>query len=115
MNSRLDSLQASVLLEKLKILDAEIEARNKLSVVYDNHLSDCKGILTPTIMEYNFSSIAQYTIMTDHRDLIIKNLRNKIFRMQYIILFRFTGKNFSTVLFMGHSRLWKKQKFYVTK
>lgn len=77
MNSRLDSLQASILLEKLKILDAEIKSRNKLSIVYDSHLSDWEGILTPTIMEYNFSSIAQYTIVTDYRDLIIKKFKEQ--------------------------------------
>ena len=39
MNSRLDTIQAAVLLEKLKIFPKEIESRNKIATLYRDKLN----------------------------------------------------------------------------
>lgn len=60
MNSRLDTLQAAVLLEKLKFFDDEIEKCNQIAAKYTKHLYDL--VKTPTINKGMTSSWAQYTI-----------------------------------------------------
>lgn len=60
MNSRLDTLQAAVLLEKLKFFDEETERCNRIAVEYTRRLS---GVVeTPNVKEGMISSWAQYTI-----------------------------------------------------
>ena len=75
MNSRLDTLQAAVLLEKLKVLDAEIIARQELAEYYEIHLKNY--CITPVTPENYRSSWAQYTILTDDRDKCIERLTKK--------------------------------------
>ncbi|MFI4964427.1 MAG: DegT/DnrJ/EryC1/StrS family aminotransferase [Caulobacterales bacterium] len=60
MNSRMDTLQAAVLLEKLKIFQDEIAARNRVADRYAAGLSDL--VRTPTVLEGGVSVWAQYTI-----------------------------------------------------
>jgi len=60
MNSRLDTMQAAVLLEKLKIFKDEITARNKIAPRYTAALKDIVG--TPQIPDGYTSVWAQYTI-----------------------------------------------------
>lgn len=60
-NSRLDTLQAAILLPKFKAFrDYELEAVNKVADWYTDHLKD--GVVTPYIPEGYYSSWAQYTI-----------------------------------------------------
>lgn len=59
-NARLDTLQAAVLLEKLKIFPEEIEARNRVADRYRLGLSDL--VETPSVVEGCQSVWAQYTI-----------------------------------------------------
>lgn len=60
MNSRLDTLQAAILLKKLDILDEEIEKCNHVAREYTDKL---KGLVkTPVIKEGMTSSWAQYTV-----------------------------------------------------
>lgn len=73
LNSRLDTIQAAVLLEKLPVLDAEIGERTCLAEVYDQLLSDL--VLTPTIPEHCKSAWAQYSVKLPNataREQIIK-------------------------------------------
>jgi UDP-2-acetamido-2-deoxy-ribo-hexuluronate aminotransferase len=65
VNSRLDTLQAAILLPKLGILDEEIEARQRVA---DTHgaLHD-SGIARPQIAPHNLSAWAQYTIRVNGR------------------------------------------------
>ena len=72
INSRLDSIQAALLIEKLKILDSEIKLRNKKALFYNNSLRKKDFISLPLIKEYNTSVYSTYTIR------INKNLRKKI-------------------------------------
>ena len=67
INSRLDTIQAAVLLSKLKILDDEITCRNQLAQKYSNALKSDDQITCPTILPYNVSSWAQYTLKVNFR------------------------------------------------
>jgi len=60
MNSRMDTIQAAVLLEKLKIFPDEIAARNRVADRYAQGLSDV--VKTPTVIAGGVSVWAQYTI-----------------------------------------------------
>ena len=60
MTSRLDTMQAAILIEKLKIFDDEIDARNNAARRYAESLKDVA--IVPTIPEGLTSVWAQYTI-----------------------------------------------------
>lgn len=60
MNSRLDTLQAAVLLEKIKFFDEEIAECNRIAEEYTRLLKDY--VKVPVIKEGMYSSWAQYTI-----------------------------------------------------
>lgn len=75
MNSRLDTIQAAVLLEKLKVFPQELEAREKLASQYTEAL---KGkYKTPFVPEGYFSSWAQYTIIADNRDVVMNKCKEE--------------------------------------
>ena len=73
MNSRMDTIQAAVLLQKLSIFADEIEARNRVAARYAAGLSDV--VVTPKVIEGGVSVWAQYTIETDDRDGLIAHLK----------------------------------------
>jgi len=64
-NSRLDSLQAAILNEKLKYLDRYIEARQKAADFYDRAFSGSLKIKTPHRAPYCKHVFHQYTIILD--------------------------------------------------
>ena len=66
INSRLDSLQAAVLLAKLSIFAEEIEQRQKVAEHYSAALADVVAV--PVIDRKARSVWAQYTIKVDNRD-----------------------------------------------
>ena len=67
MNSRLDTTQAAVLLEKLKIFADEIELRQKVAARYTDGL---KGHVrrVPHVIDGGKSVWAQYVIEHENRD-----------------------------------------------
>ena len=75
-NSRLDSVQAAILNEKLKHLDEYIEARRKAAGFYDNAFADCQKIKTPFRASYSNHVFHQYTIILEgvNRDELHKFL-----------------------------------------
>jgi dTDP-4-amino-4,6-dideoxygalactose transaminase len=75
-NSRLDSIQAAILNEKLKHLDEYIEARRKAAGFYDNAFADCQKIKTPFRASYSDHVFHQYTIILEgvNRDELHKFL-----------------------------------------
>lgn len=73
INGRLDTLQAAVLLEKLKIFPYEIEQRNRIGELYTKMLSDSR-IVTPFITPQNTSVYAQYTIQVENRNRLQEKL-----------------------------------------
>ena len=62
MNSRMDSYQAAVLLEKLALFDEEVERRQEVAGRYHVALQDCEGVDIPFVESHNRSVYAQYTI-----------------------------------------------------
>lgn len=62
LNSRLDTLQAAILLEKITIYPAEIEARQRVADRYSNALGN--RFETPIVPEGLSSIWAQYTLKT---------------------------------------------------
>lgn len=75
INGRLDTLQAAILLEKLKIFDKEIEQRQLVANTYNEALS--KKVKTPFIKPENTSVFAQYTIEIENRESFQENLKLK--------------------------------------
>lgn len=73
MNSRLDTLQAAILIEKLAIFSDEIRVRNEIADRYANMLEGV--VTTPKVIEGGVSTWAQYTIETDDRDGLAAYLR----------------------------------------
>ncbi|WP_274723776.1 DegT/DnrJ/EryC1/StrS family aminotransferase [Xenorhabdus bovienii] len=77
VNSRLDTLQAAILLPKLEIFDEEMKLRQIVAKHYDKALNE-SGIMTiPFIEPYNISAYAQYTIRINHRDELQVKLKEK--------------------------------------
>lgn len=60
MNSRLDTIQAAVLLEKLKFFEDETGTCNQIAQEYTKHLKDI--VKVPVIEKGVYSSWAQYTV-----------------------------------------------------
>jgi dTDP-4-amino-4,6-dideoxygalactose transaminase len=60
MNSRLDTIQAAILIEKMRIFPDEIKARNQIAARYNECLRDV--VLLPEVPEGLTSTWAQFTI-----------------------------------------------------
>lgn len=74
MNGRLDTLQAAVLLEKLKIFPDEIERRNRIAERYVQGLAGHVAA-TPVVISGGRSVWAQFTIEHDDRDALAAHLK----------------------------------------
>lgn len=68
LNSRLDTLQAAILLAKLEIFSDEVKERERIGKRYTELLRNVA--LTPYIESHNTSVYAQYTIQVDNRDKV---------------------------------------------
>ncbi|WP_420434358.1 DegT/DnrJ/EryC1/StrS family aminotransferase [Hyphobacterium sp.] len=66
LNSRLDTLQAGILLAKLEIFEEEIVGRNAAADAYAEGFGDV--VKTPTVIDGGVSVWAQYTIEVDDRE-----------------------------------------------
>lgn len=69
MNSRLDTLQAAVLLTKLEIFEDEILARNAAAERYATMLNQV-GISAPAVLDESTSTWAQFTVRVTDRDAV---------------------------------------------
>jgi len=67
LNSRLDTIQAAILIEKLKIFDDEIATRNAVAERYSQAFAASNRIKTPHVIEGVTSSWAQYTLQVSDR------------------------------------------------
>ncbi len=74
VNSRLDTLQAAILLPKLELFERELEQRQQVAQHYQ-HLLEAVGIATPFVASGNTSAWAQYTVQVDARDAVQENLK----------------------------------------
>lgn len=75
LNSRLDTLQAAILLVKLEAFSGELQARDRIAARYAQGLSGLYAL--PTLSPGNSSSWAQYTIQleTGTRERIVSHCR----------------------------------------
>jgi len=74
LNSRLDTLQAAVLIEKLKIFEDEIARRNEIAERYNEGLKS-NVLRTPIIRQGAVSTWAQYCIEVENRDAVMTSMR----------------------------------------
>lgn len=72
INSRLDTLQAAILIEKLKIFPKELNLRSFVAETYNKLLSDHYNV--PFLPQNLTSSWAQYTLISNNRDVIQSKL-----------------------------------------
>ena len=67
LNGRLDTIQAAILLEKLKIFENEFYLRNKVADYYINNIS--KRFKSPFVPKNYQSSWAQFTLLADNEEI----------------------------------------------
>ena len=77
VNSRLDTLQAAILLPKLAILDDEVTQRQNIANRYTKILSKIGSCTLPHIEQNNLSAWAQYTIQVSERAKVQEHLLSK--------------------------------------
>lgn len=84
VNSRLDTIQAAILLPKLAVLDEELAQRQKAAQQYSEgfksqvsfkQLNDISCIQTPYVESHNTSAWAQYTIQVTEREILQEKLK----------------------------------------
>jgi dTDP-4-amino-4,6-dideoxygalactose transaminase len=73
VNSRLDTLQAAILSEKLAIFEEEIAARNRVAERYAQGLAGV--VKTPSVPQGLVSVWAQYTVRVKHRNAFAENMK----------------------------------------
>lgn len=74
VNSRLDTLQAAILLPKLTVLDAEIAQRQVVAQRYTQLIGSLQGLKLPWLEPHNVSAWAQYTVRVKQRDSLAARL-----------------------------------------
>ena len=76
MNSRLDTIQAAILIEKLNIFQDEIALRQTVAARYNDRLGG-KVLSVPYVKDGYVSTWAQYTIEHENRDGLQAHLRSQ--------------------------------------
>lgn len=76
VNSRIDTLQAAILLPKLEIFAEEIELRNQVACNYTRLLNEASIHTTPYVEAHNMSVWGQYTIRVQNRDQVQQKLKD---------------------------------------
>lgn len=79
MNSRMDTIQAAILIEKLKIFPNELIARNRIASKYSELFSDDRlfnFLKTPVCSKNLNSAWAQYTLFVEDRESIQTKLKS---------------------------------------
>jgi len=74
VNSRLDTLQAAILLPKLEIFEEEVQLRQQVARRYATLLDEA-GIAAPFIESHNQSAWAQFTVQVESRDFVQARLK----------------------------------------
>jgi dTDP-4-amino-4,6-dideoxygalactose transaminase len=79
VNSRLDSIQAAILNEKLPYLDEYAKSRNELANFYDKAFANCPQLTTPYRKKSSTHVFHQYTLLLNgvNRDEFRKKLADK--------------------------------------
>ncbi|MDF1852104.1 MAG: DegT/DnrJ/EryC1/StrS family aminotransferase [Verrucomicrobiales bacterium] len=76
VNGRLDSIQAGLLIPKLKIFPNEIRLRQEVAARYSEGIAGVEGVSAPIIGEGNTSVYAQYTILCEDRPAVEARLQS---------------------------------------
>lgn len=77
INGRMDTLQAAVLLAKMRVFPQEVAARTEIGANYTRLINESKSnnsITPPYIEAHNISVYAQYTIQTENRAALQEKL-----------------------------------------
>jgi dTDP-4-amino-4,6-dideoxygalactose transaminase len=74
LNSRLDTIQAAILIEKLKIFPQEIEARQRIADRYHEAFNGIDGIQAPGFIDGASPVWAQYTLRVANRTKLQEDL-----------------------------------------
>lgn len=77
VNSRLDTLQAAILLPKLEIFPDELKARERVASLYTDMLLAEELALGPYVQPENTSAWAQYTIQVKNREAVQEALKRE--------------------------------------
>ncbi len=77
VNSRLDTLQAAILLPKLDIFADELEQRDRVAGLYRAALADAGVLALPHIAEGNVSAWAQFTVRVADRASVQEALQKR--------------------------------------
>ncbi len=75
VNGRLDTLQAAILLAKMRIFPQEVKLREQIGARY-TELFDGLACQTPFVAEANTHVYAQYTLVVNNRDELINRLNS---------------------------------------
>lgn len=75
VNSRLDTLQAAILLPKLELLEEEIGLRNQVAQHYTELLAPVERLVTPYVEPHSVSAWAQYTVRVTQREHVQARLK----------------------------------------
>ncbi|HEX3651280.1 MAG TPA: DegT/DnrJ/EryC1/StrS aminotransferase family protein [Rhizomicrobium sp.] len=77
VNSRLDTIQAAILIEKLKIFPEEIEMRERVARRYTEAFRRSNQVRPPHVVDGAQSTWAQYTLQVPDRDKLAADLKAK--------------------------------------
>ena len=77
VNSRLDTIQAAILVEKVKIFPEEVEMRDRVASRYTEAFRRSNRVRPPHVIEGARSTWAQYTIQVPDRDKLAADLKGK--------------------------------------
>jgi dTDP-4-amino-4,6-dideoxygalactose transaminase len=77
VNSRLDTIQAAILIEKMKIFPEELELRERIARRYSEGFARSNRVRVPHVMDGAQSTWAQYTIQVPERDRVKADLEAK--------------------------------------
>lgn len=73
INGRFDTIQAAILLEKMKIFENEVKQRHEVTAYYSELLKN--HVVVPKVAEYNSCVFAQYTIRVQKREQFCNSLQ----------------------------------------
>lgn len=76
-NSRLDTVQAVILLAKLQYLDEWNRMRNEKAAYYNQLLKGMVGVMTPLIKEDRTHVFQTYAVRVINRDMVLKRMQEK--------------------------------------
>ena len=80
VNSRLDTIQAAILLAKLEVFDEELSLRQQVAARYTTMIASASGqsmhrVVLPYIEPHNTSMYAQFTIRVQNRDAVQEKMK----------------------------------------